>query len=94
MIRVMNAVTSQRKNEEIVSYNPATQAEVGRASQMSSADVNAAVERSRAVFENWKITSFAERSRLVMRTRDVVLTEMEEIAHLVSAESGKPFSAR
>jgi len=91
MIRVMNAVTSQGKNEEIVSYNPATQAEVGRASQMSSADVNAAVERSRAVFENWKITSFAERSRLVMRAREVILAAMEEIAHLISDESGKPF---
>ena len=26
-----------------------------------------------------------------MRARDVILSEMDEIAHLVSAESGKPF---
>ena len=91
MIRVMNAVTSQSNNDEVVSYNPATRAEVGRAPQMSSHDVDAAVARSRSFFEKWKKTSFAERSRLVMRAREVILDELDDIARLISAESGKPF---
>ena len=75
----------------IVSYNPATGEEVGRVPQMSSADVAAAVDRSREVFHKWKTTSFRERRDLVMRARRVILSEMDEIAHLISAESGKPF---
>lgn len=91
MIRVMNAAKSQSKTEEIVSYNPATGEEIGRVPAMSDKDVVEAVERAREAFSNWKTTSFAERSRLVIRAREIILAEMEEIAHLISAESGKPF---
>ena len=77
--------------EEIISYNPATGEEVGRVKQTSDADVRAAVERSRAAFHLWKTTSFGERRKLVMRAREVILGELDEIAHLISAESGKPF---
>lgn len=76
---------------EIVSYNPATGEEVGRVPELGEAEVRAVVERSRAAFRKWKGTSFAERRRILLRARDVILSEMEEIAHLISAESGKPF---
>jgi succinate-semialdehyde dehydrogenase/glutarate-semialdehyde dehydrogenase len=88
----MSAVLrEQRRAEELVSYNPATGAEVGRVEIDGSEDVQAAVERSREVFHKWKTTSFAERRRVVMHAREVILAEMDEIAHLISAESGKPF---
>ena len=77
--------------DEIISYNPATGAEVGRVPVMSDKDVVEAVARGRDAFEKWRLTSFAERSRLVMKAREVILTELDEIAHLISAESGKPF---
>ena len=77
--------------EEIISYNPATGEEVGRVKQTSEEDVRAAVERSRDAFHLWKTTSFRERRKLVMRAREVILGELDEIAHLISAESGKPF---
>src|SRR5262245_61849843 len=77
--------------EYIVSYNPATGDEVGRVPETSDEDVRAAVERSREAFHLWKKTTFRERRALVMGARDVVLAEMDAIAHLISAESGKPF---
>src|SRR5687768_15641158 len=86
----MSAVL-QTKSEELISHNPATGEEVGRVRISTPEDVKAAVERSREVFRMWKTTSFAERKRLVMWARDVILAEMDEIAHLISAESGKPF---
>jgi acyl-CoA reductase-like NAD-dependent aldehyde dehydrogenase len=86
----MSAVL-QTMAEELISYNPATCEELGRARISTPEDVKAAVERSREVFRMWKTTSFAERKRLVMRAREVILAEMDEIAHLISAESGKPF---
>ena len=84
-------LTADVQAEELVSYNPATGEEVGRIRTSTWDDVNAAVERSRKVFHKWKTTSFAQRKRLVMRAREVILAEMDEIAHLISAESGKPF---
>lgn len=49
------------------------------------------VATSREVFHKWKTTSFVERKALVMKAREIILAEMDEIAHLISAESGKPF---
>jgi succinate-semialdehyde dehydrogenase/glutarate-semialdehyde dehydrogenase len=85
----MSAV--REKRNKIISYDPATGDEVGRVPDMGAEEVRAAVERSRKVFAVWKTTPFAERRRLVMRAREVILGEVDAIAHLISRESGKPF---
>jgi len=88
----MSAVIEVKEGQdELVSYDPATGAEVGRVKQTSAKEVAEAVARSREVFHLWKKTSFADRKALVMKAREVILAEMDEIAHLISAESGKPF---
>ena len=81
----------QTNEEQIVSYNPATGAEVGRVPQTSDDEVRSVVARSREAFHRWKTTSFRERRELAMKAREVILDELDEIAHLISAESGKPF---
>jgi acyl-CoA reductase-like NAD-dependent aldehyde dehydrogenase len=81
----------QTESEQIISYNPATGDEIGRVDQTSDSDVKASVERSRLAFHKWKNATFRQRRDLVMRAREVVLAEMDEIAQLISAESGKPF---
>lgn len=88
----MSAVLEAKDSAgEIISINPATGKEIGRVPQTSVEYVKAAVERSRAAFAGWKNTSFATRRALIMKAREVILSEMDEIAHLISAESGKPF---
>jgi len=79
------------EREELVSYDPATGKEVGRVPQTSADEVRSAVERSRAAFARWRNTSFAMRRQLIMKARDVILNEIDDISHLISAESGKPF---
>ena len=81
----------QTSDEHLISYNPATGEEVGRVSPNSEPDVRRAVERSREAFHKWKNTSFGERRALVTRAHKLILAELEEIAHLISAETGKPF---
>ena len=76
--------------EEVVSYDPATGEEVGRAPVASAAEVRGAVERAREAQKAWAKLSYAERGRVVMRARRVVLDDLEEIALLVSRETGKP----
>jgi len=88
----MSAVIEVKEGQdELVSYDPATGAEVGRVKQTSAEEIAEAVARSREVFHLWKKTPFAERKAWVMEAREVILAEMDEIAHLISAESGKPF---
>jgi acyl-CoA reductase-like NAD-dependent aldehyde dehydrogenase len=87
----MSAVLQfQNETDEIISYNPATGAEIGRVESFSAEEAKTAVENGRKAFQNWRKTSFRERKKLIMRAREVILAEMDEIARLISDESGKP----
>lgn len=77
---------------EIISIDPATGEEVGRAPNLSANEVVNAVNNARAAHGAWAALGFKERGRLVMNARAIVLEEMEEIALLISRESGKPVS--
>ncbi len=78
------------EKKDIVSYNPATGEEVGRVRNFTKEEVETAVEKSRKAFEVWRKTPFSERRRIIMRAREVILAEMDEIATLISDEMGKP----
>jgi succinate-semialdehyde dehydrogenase/glutarate-semialdehyde dehydrogenase len=75
---------------EVISFDPATGEEVGRVPNMTAEMVVNAVNKARTVQAAWAELGFKERGRLVMRARTIVLEEMEEIARLISRESGKP----
>ncbi|HWW75254.1 MAG TPA: aldehyde dehydrogenase family protein [Pyrinomonadaceae bacterium] len=75
---------------EIISYDPSTGEEVGRVPLRSADEVAAAVARARSARKNWGALPFRERADVVMRARALVLEEMDEIAALISRESGKP----
>jgi acyl-CoA reductase-like NAD-dependent aldehyde dehydrogenase len=75
---------------EVVSYDPATGAEVGRVPLGTAEDVERAVERARAAQKGWAALSFRERAAFVLRARSLVLEGMEELAALISREAGKP----
>jgi len=89
----MSAVLSFPKTENvIISYNPATGAEFGRVVNTSTKEVREAVASSRQAFEKWKKISIKERAEFVMRAREIILSELDEIARLISDESGKPIA--
>jgi acyl-CoA reductase-like NAD-dependent aldehyde dehydrogenase len=77
---------------EIVSYDPATNEELGRVPVRSPEEVAQAVRRAREAQTAWAELSYQERGALVMRARALVLDELEEIALLISRETGKPVS--
>ena len=80
----------QVERREIVSRDPATNEELGRTPVASAVEVREAVARARRAQTAWGKTSFQERRRVVMRARALVLEELEEIALLISRETGKP----
>ncbi len=80
----------QTKTREIVSYNPATGAELGRVSLGTPEDVRQAVRRARAAQPAWAGASFRQRARVILEARDLMLKESDEVAELVASETGKP----
>ena len=84
-------MSAQPELQQIVSVNPATGAEVGRVEVASAEAVGVTVKRSRVAFRKWKKTPFAERRRLVMAAREQILSDVDGIAKLIAAETGKPF---
>ncbi|HKS09287.1 MAG TPA: aldehyde dehydrogenase family protein [Pyrinomonadaceae bacterium] len=78
------------QTREIVSVNPSTGRENGRVRLMNEGEVEAAVQRARQAQAAWSQLSFRARARFVLRAREIVLRQVDEIASLVSRETGKP----
>ncbi len=79
-------------SSEIISYDPATGEEIGRAPQTPAAQVSLAVRKAREAQPAWAKLTFRERARFILRARQIVLDEIDEIATLISRETGKPVS--
>ena len=62
--------TFQTKADEIISYDPATGEEVGRALLCSREDVRTAVDRARAAQPAWAKLSFRARARVILKARE------------------------
>ncbi|HKO59793.1 MAG TPA: aldehyde dehydrogenase family protein [Pyrinomonadaceae bacterium] len=75
---------------EIVSYDPATGKELGRARLCSVEDVRQAVGRARAAQPAWTSASFRQRAKVILKARELMLAESDEVAELVARETGKP----
>ena len=59
---------------------------------MDVVQVAAAVNRCRDAQPAWAKLSYRERARFILRAREIVLAQLEEIAKLISRETGKPTS--
>src|SRR5687767_13072481 len=80
----------ETKVREIITYNPATGVELGRVPLSASEDVRQAVHRARAAQPAWASLTFRQRAKVILKARELMLKERDEIAGLVSHETGKP----
>ena len=80
------------KTHEIISLDPATGEEIGRAPLASPEEVALAVRRARAAQPAWASLAFKERGRVILKAREIMLSQIDEIATLISRETGKPVS--
>jgi succinylglutamic semialdehyde dehydrogenase len=76
---------------EIVSSDPCTGEEVWRGPAAGASDVDTAVERARAGFPVWAQRSLDERAAIAARFAALVRERREDVARLLSRETGKPF---
>lgn len=85
----MQTLLSERLHA-IVSRDPSNGQEIGRAALMTAADVTVAVRNARRAQPAWAALSCQERAKYISRAREIVLARTDEIAHLISRETGKP----
>jgi len=86
------SIPAKSTGAELISHDPTTGEEIGRAPIVMPEDVARAVGRAREAQTEWANRSFRDRGRLVMKARKIILKELEEIALLISRETGKPVS--
>src|SRR5512139_1433996 len=68
--------------------NPATEADVGRAPEVSVEQVEAATQAAADAFGAWSRTSPSDRSELLTRLADILAREADDLVPLVQAETG------
>ena len=75
---------------EIVCRDPSNGEEIGRVPLMGATEVLATVKRARQAQHAWSQLSFNARAKFILRAREIVLAQVDEIANLISRETGKP----
>ena len=86
----MQLQTLPSETTEIIVRDPATGKEVGRAPIASQSQVREAVRRARIAQPEWGRRTFNQRAEIILNARELVLAQLEEIATLISRETGKP----
>src|SRR3989440_2313945 len=87
---MVQSIAAKSETAELISRDPATGEEIGRAPLTMPEEVARAVGRARIVQREWAATSFRDRARLIMKARKIILKQLEDIALLISRETGKP----
>lgn len=78
--------------KEMPVYNPATNEIIDTVGAATGTQAIEALEIAQKTFQTWSKTSVNERIGWMLKLRDAVLEEREEIIDLLSAESGRPYA--
>jgi malonate-semialdehyde dehydrogenase (acetylating)/methylmalonate-semialdehyde dehydrogenase len=72
--------------------SPYNAAVIGQVALGNKNDVEKAVAAAKKAFPAWRATPAKERAQLLFKFRELVLANLDELAHLAAAESGKTLS--
>lgn len=72
--------------------NPATKNILAEVADASETDALNAIDAADKSFNHWQQISFKERSRLLRRWFDLVIQHQDELAKIITQESGKPIA--
>jgi acyl-CoA reductase-like NAD-dependent aldehyde dehydrogenase len=78
------------ETQEIICHDPSTGAETGRVPITSAEKVRQSVMSAREAQPAWARLSYRDRAQFILKARELVLAQMDDIARLVSKETGKP----
>jgi succinate-semialdehyde dehydrogenase/glutarate-semialdehyde dehydrogenase len=72
--------------------NPATGERIGQAPDMDAEDTRRAIEAAHAAWPAWRAKTAKERSQVLRRWFDLMMTHHEDLAHIMTIEQGKPLA--
>ena len=72
--------------------NPATGATIGTIPKMGTSETRRAIEAANAAWPAWRARTASERSSLLRRWYELILTHQHDLALLMTAEQGKPLA--
>ena len=72
------------------SLNPATGESIQTYPEMTREEVDAILEKADAAYQDWRHTSFSQRSSLMKKAGEILRARKEEFARLMALEMGKP----
>ena len=73
-------------------HSPATEETIGEVPHGESADVAAVIESAARGLLTWKAMPAWDRAKIMRRTADLIRERVEDIARVMSAETGKPLA--
>lgn len=73
-------------------FDPATEEEVGRAAVAAEADLDRALRAAARGFDTWRRTGTWERAGRIRAVADLVRARADEIASVMTGETGKPLA--
>ncbi|NNE40434.1 MAG: succinylglutamate-semialdehyde dehydrogenase [Marinicaulis sp.] len=76
---------------EFKSFDPSTGEVIWSGAAATKADVHDAVSAARAAFKSWALTPLETRIAIVENYRDLIKRDADELATLISRETGKPY---
>ncbi|HYV62011.1 MAG TPA: aldehyde dehydrogenase family protein [Bryobacteraceae bacterium] len=82
-------ITFNETRNEVISYNPATGAELGRVPLASAEDYDAIVARAQRTFERWRMLPAPQRGEIVRQIGDEFRKAKQELGRMVTLEAGK-----
>src|SRR5687768_10526162 len=77
----------------IASINPATGETLKTFSALSAEEIEQKLQLAADTFRTYRRTSFADRSRMMVRAAEILETEKNEFAKVMTTEMGKPLAA-
>ncbi len=82
----------QSESDQLIPVtNPATQEVIAQVPCATDTEMERAIASAKATFEDWKETPVSERARLMLRYQDLLKQHHDEIAEILSEETGKTF---
>ncbi len=88
---LINGEWRDGRGAPVRSIDPSTGAIIFDAPSASREEVGDAVNAARAAFEGWALTPLDRRIAIMRRYKELIERDAEELARLISTETGKPF---
>ena len=78
--------------ETIEVENPATQETIGIVPKCDAKETKTAIEYANNAFKDWKNKTAKERSIVLKKWHDLILENIDDLAHIMTVEQGKPLA--